>query len=648
MTLVQRTRNLAPASITQIFIAMLIAGIGIALLLASKPWQIGAPERISDFVRIYSWWAGLINILPLAVLLLTARKWARPLRQYSAPRVQRSNPSGFRATVLGAMLVCAVFGAMRLGFSLWDDEEYSVRRAILGTFRTHDDGTVKLKELPWSSTLWYYTKPTNHIFQSILSRLSLSTWRAMARPKGLQLNEIAMRIPSYAAGILSVGAIALLMARVGFPWAGALGAWLLAIHPWHLRLAPEARGYGVVFLLIPVICLLAINALERGSWRWWSGLALAEFVLIYTWPPSVILVFILNVCVGTQILLSQPLRDVRGVFAGRWLASGTFAAAISFQLLLPCVPQFLEYSKSLGTSGPQAYWLKNVGFYMFIGSLWSKSGRVPSPYLEFYPDALAHPTLTGAAIVLVLAFLVTGIVTMLCRRSPARWLVAVFLIPGLLLYAVALLKDQFLEDWYLCFMLPGLTALVAVGILRITTPLAQWTPLRFGPGIVSIAILAGYALFSWKPRMLLLARPVQSYRESVLLTRPNLDPNSPENRAILTATTLVTPAVYDPLVRKAKTLEDYAALIKEAEERGVPLYVNNGFPAALKDSAPEVDVLLGDESVFERIGHFYGTEERRDREVYRYRPGSLKNADPRSRSRANCPKVAPRRSRRYC
>jgi predicted secreted protein len=231
MTLVQRTRNLAPASITQIVIAMLIAGIGIALALGSKPWQIGAPNKIWDFVRVYSWWAGLINILPLAVLLLTARKWVRTLRHYSAPRVQRSTPSGFRATVLGAMLVCAVFGAMRLGLSLWDDEEFSVHRAILGTYRTNDDGTVKLKELPWSSTLWYYTKPTNHIFQSILSRLSLSTWRAIARPRGLQLNETAVRFPSYVAGIFSVAAIALLMARVGFPWAGALGAWLLAIHP---------------------------------------------------------------------------------------------------------------------------------------------------------------------------------------------------------------------------------------------------------------------------------------------------------------------------------------------------------------------------------------------------------------------------------
>ena len=92
--------------------------------------------------------------------------------------------------------------------------------------------------------------------------MSHSAWRTVARPTGLQLSEAATRLPSYLSGILLVGVIALLAARFGLAWEGALAAWLIAIHPWHLRFATEARGYGLIAFLIPVSCLLAVQRLE--------------------------------------------------------------------------------------------------------------------------------------------------------------------------------------------------------------------------------------------------------------------------------------------------------------------------------------------------------------------------------------------------
>ena len=162
------------------------------------------------------------------------------------------------------MAACALLGFPRLSQSLWADEEYCVRRCVLGGYRVQEDGTVELKKLPWKSTLWNYTT-TNHIFQSILARLSHSVWRTIARPTGLQFSEAAVRLPSYLAGILAVGAIGLLAARFGLAWEGALAAWLIAIHPWHMRFTTEARGYGLVALMIPVSCLLAVCALNRGA-----------------------------------------------------------------------------------------------------------------------------------------------------------------------------------------------------------------------------------------------------------------------------------------------------------------------------------------------------------------------------------------------
>ena len=146
---------------------------------------------------------------------------------------------------------------------------------------------------------------TNHIFQSILSRVSHSAWRTIARPTGLQLSEAAARLPSYVSGILLVGVVALLAARFGLAWEGALASWLIAIHPWHLRFTTEARGYGLVALLIPVSCLLAVHALNRGQWRWWIALAMANFALPYTWPPTLFTVLILNVCIAVSLFTEE-------------------------------------------------------------------------------------------------------------------------------------------------------------------------------------------------------------------------------------------------------------------------------------------------------------------------------------------------------
>ena len=127
------------------------------------------------------------------------------------------------------MAACAIVGYPRLGQSLWEDEEYSVRRCIVGGHSVRPDGSVTAKYFPWRNTFWNYSTTTNHILQSALARLSHSAWRALAQPGGLRLSEAAVRIPSYLAGILVVGLVALLMARFGFAWEGALASWLIAM-----------------------------------------------------------------------------------------------------------------------------------------------------------------------------------------------------------------------------------------------------------------------------------------------------------------------------------------------------------------------------------------------------------------------------------
>ena len=67
--------------------------------------------------------------------------------------------------------------------------------------------------------------------------------------------------------------------------------------------------------------------------------------------------------------------------------------------------------------------------------------------------------------------------------------------------------------------------------------------------------------------------------------------------------------------------------MKEADERGVPLYVNNGFPTALEIDFPGIFAMLQDPFVFERIGYFSGIDVMLDRVVHRYLPEGWKRAD---------------------
>jgi len=605
----------------------LICCIAVALLLAPKPWQNPQLDEIRDYVRVYSWWAGLINLVPLTILALTIRWWARPLPVSISGKSPLKLPRGFLLCVGGAMAACAILGFPRLGQSLWEDEEYSVRRCIVGGHRVNADGSVEAKYFPWRNTLWNYSSTANHVLQSALSRLSHSAWRTVARPGGLRLSEAAIRLPSYLAGILVVGVVALLMARFGFAWEGALASWLIAIHPWHLRFATEARGYGLVALLIPVGCLFAFYALERGHWRWWIALALANFALLYTWPPTIYSVVILNLFVAIRLFTESRLSPVREILLSRWLVASTVGGIVFLQMFLPCVPGLFRYLHSVRDFDGHLFWLKNVGALFLTGSLWTRSGQAVTEYMEYLPIADAHPVRFYLAIALAVGLFTLGIVRLWAVEPRGRWIVAVLIFPGIATYAYAVLQKKMLMEWYVGFMLQGVAVLIAAGAFWAFSPLRKFRFARWAGPLLAVVLLIAFAALSNPAREFLLTKGAERYRESVLATRSNLDPNAPENLEIITAATTQPPYVYDPRVRRASTIDQYVALMNEADERGVPLYVNNGFPTALKIDFPAIHAMLEDSTLFESVAYFTGIDVMLDRSVVRYRPGRLERAD---------------------
>ena len=183
------------------------------------------PEwSLKQCIRVSLWWAGLLALPVLCILALTTRLWTAPLREVRHVGLKSRMPRLFWPIVAFVTILYTATAAPRLRQSLWDDEIYAVRKIVLGTDRIQSDGSVKIKQLPWSRTLWHCEGARNHGLQSVLSRLSLRIYQSVVRPDGLQFSETAIRLPSFIAGALSIPALALLVARLGFPWAGVIAA----------------------------------------------------------------------------------------------------------------------------------------------------------------------------------------------------------------------------------------------------------------------------------------------------------------------------------------------------------------------------------------------------------------------------------------
>jgi hypothetical protein len=72
--------------------------------------------------------------------------------------------------------------------------------------------------------------PNNHVPFTILSRLTLAGWRAVARPELRFVKEEVFRLPAYVAGLASLALVAIFLRRLGFWLPGICAAWLLALH----------------------------------------------------------------------------------------------------------------------------------------------------------------------------------------------------------------------------------------------------------------------------------------------------------------------------------------------------------------------------------------------------------------------------------
>ncbi len=596
----------------------------IVLLVAKKPWDIGEPTKIKHYVAMGEWWAGAVNVGVLLVLAATARWWFLRLPAPAASWLPvRSTPRWFWPLVLVAMAITAVCGLQRISQSVWDDEANSLRRVILGEYRLNNAGKPVLKKADWEDAFWNYRLPTNHHLQTIISKASLSVWSAVVKPQGLPFTEPVLRWPLLIAAIASIATLALLLRRLGFARAAVVAAFLLALHPWHIRYAIELRGYIFTLLFGPHMVLCLLNAISSGRWRWWLGFATSQGLLLYAYPGTLYMLVAANFCGLVALWFRHPASD-RLLHLPRLLVASALSGMVWLQLMAPNIPQLAEYLKTdraLGSLTPR--WHMNMAAHLVSGIPWNNSDNPASGSPELLWLTGNLPWFTMTLFVLAALLLAVGALRLAAER-PAGWLVAVtLLLPALAVYGMARLNHNYLYEWYLIFALPGLCACVALAVDWPLQHLPRTTWSRFATPLLLAAGIAIFAVFTHPARHWLLTHSLQSVRESVLTVRPSLDANDPRQADIMTVSLGVNVKSYDPHILSAQDVDTMTRLARAADEAKKPLFLITGNDLAVAVDYPELRKFIHDARYFELVVRLPGYDPTLTQSVWKYRPGSL-------------------------
>ena len=623
-------KQATPAKRAAAILGSLAAMVAVALLIARKPWEWNVPAsrgmRIAEYVGVYSWWAGAANCLLMVALAASARWWMRPSRGGLFRLPRPSFPRWFWPLTVAAMLLCGWFGAQRLRHSFWDDEVYAMRRAIHGQWKRNNNGSIRFRPVSWQETFWFFEKP-QHQLHSIVTRVVLDLWRAVAKPEGLKFREDVARIPSYLAGVLSVGALALLLWRLGFPAAGVIAAFLLVVHPWHIRYASELRAYSFMLFILPLCYAFLIEALDTGRWRWWGAYGAALFALMYSNALHIYPAVGLGLCGLAAIAIRR--RDPEAqIQIGRFGVVTVVAGMAFLQLMLPCVPQFIEYQNTSAVQGQMdRRWLSSYFGLLFAGAPWSSTGQVQSKYMELYPWAASHPILFTGLAGLSLVLLAAGSRRLFVGGNLHALVAIGLLLPAPVTYAISTAARHHLFEWYLLFLLPGVVTAIALGLDGWRLALSR----NMIGAVAGVLLVAGsigaYVALTTPQRAWLLNRPIQQIRESAEATRPTLDPFAKENQNVLTASFIGPPDPYDANIILFRSARELFELIARSDEEGKVLFINFGFLTTAQIRFRPILDVLNDATLFEKTAELQGFDPINDRYVYRYRSGSAASHD---------------------
>jgi hypothetical protein len=259
---------------------------------------------------------------------------------------------------------------------------------------------------------------------------------------GVGADEALLRFPSVLVSSAVAPAVYLLGRRLHSPSLGLAAGGLLAIHGYHAILSRETRGYGLFSLLAVVGIILLVQAVRSGRRRDWLLLGLVNGLSFYC---HIFTVFVVIAQAGFVLL-----RRSRAALGGLLLSGGVAAT-----LATPLLPWALR-----GSTGQL---------------LKSKATPTLRDLVQLIPSYTGSPDLLLPVLYLVLMLI--GLAPWIWRRSGSaltfnrQLLLSWLLIPPLLVFAISQVRVIF-SIRYLFPILPAVTLLAGLGLVRLPRPLA--------------------------------------------------------------------------------------------------------------------------------------------------------------------------------
>lgn len=563
-------------------------------------------------ILVAGWWAAALDAALCLLLLATAGLWMRRLS--GAPRAPRADGRLGRGAWLLVAAAVVLAGVLRWPLahgSLWWDEAWNIRNTVVGKLDMSPDDPERTVFEPasWLRTFWYYRAPTNHVGFTVPARVSTDLWRAASGAPPQAFDEFAYRLPAYLAALGAVAMVAVLLAGLGFPRAGVAAAFLLAIHPLHVRYGSDGRGYSLVVLLGLAGAWLLLGALREGRWRWWLAYAASQCWLLWTFPLAVYVPLGFGLAGIAAIALDgeRPARD-RGILAGRFVVANLLAAMVFLALMAPNLAQAATFRKEWHDAGHiDLPWL-NRFWVMLSSGLQLRAPREPDVW---FPTLAAlgptRPIARAMVYVVFPAIGLAGIARALRRGSAASRAVWIGLLaPVALFFLHRALQSFFILPRFVLFALPAFVCAPMVGLEGTLAFLARGRTKLVAAGL-ALALAAFGALVA-PALQVLWSNPASPSRELVALL-DELEAGAPDG--ILRAGLGLggdAPRVYDPRIVEVERRDQLEALCARARAEGRPLYVFYAYGSVNQKRLPRLFEWVANPAYFEPIARLDGID----------------------------------------
>jgi hypothetical protein len=532
------------------------------------------------------------------------------------------SPKGlFFPLVLLAVITCIAVRLPLASKSLWWDESWVVLQVSHGKWRpdTKKPGQLKFTEHDWKRCAFYYQKPTNHVPMSLAQKASFAVWKAINDARPGEFSDMAARLPALLASIAAVVLLALLMKQWGYPGAGAVAAFLLALHPWHIRYGVDARGYALV---VP-LCIAGMFAVTRIfqtrgynvlPWVAWGAI---EFVWLWAYPNAVIDVTVLNLVLAYGV---QRYNDMPWQTLVRLLVTNVFAAMAFIQMFLPNFMQALRWAGNETVSQPLTKGL----FYSTLSQLITGVELAWPPTVEAAGLVSSMPgigisSFDGAMWLLIAILLLLPIARH--RFAPKGsagpwWLLGCVFFSTSQFMGIVSATGSYFYPRFIIAVLPCLIAIICILVadaVRKPGPntLPAWLPhLRRWVAILLALGLVIQVLPFWKAQITLLTSrpyaPLRDVSEYIKTQEILLKERLP--LVVCYGHGHETLPIYFPTVLSAVSKAELEKYMAQARAEGRGLLVIQGHTGHNRGLIPDGFQLLDDQSLFTQIKAFAGID----------------------------------------